>query len=482
MKHTRTPNTSKVTLPGRSRSGLSIKPLLNVSSKSRDGRHTLVLQLIYKRRRGLLFTHYRLLPEEFDAAEGRAVSLDRRKSQIALAREVNLFLEHEREEVVRIFLEYLRGKQPFTVRDLTTAYRQRFDNRYVHTFFLRQIEELRREGSHGTANKYHNTLVAFEKFAGSRRMHFAQIDEKLLLDFEQYLRQVPLQPNTVVFYMSNFRAVYNKALKRGYVSGGVSPFGAVSLRAEKTRKLAVGVDIVRRVAAAEFPDSDKLSCARDLFMFSFYTRGMSFVDMAYLRQDDIQGGVIRYRRRKTGQIYVVQVLPQVQRILDRYRERCSPWALPVMFDTGEDGRISGPLVCTGTTSEERRAFEARVYLRYKYTLTYYLRFYREMGERLGLPVRLSFNVARHTWASLARDKGIPVSVISVSLGHTSERTTQIYLDELDNKRVNEANELVAGLLEEPVLRNPTSKTRSGSSEQVKDMKNTKGISRKTKKR
>lgn len=252
-------------------------------------------------------------------------------------------------------------------------------------------------------------------------MHFDLVDDNLLLEFGQYLRQVPLQPNTVVFYLSNFREVYNEARKRGYVKQGTSPFEAVTIRTEKTRKLAVSTEIVRKVAGAEFPDSDKLTCARDMFMFSFYTRGMSFVDMVYLRQEDIRDGVIRYRRRKTGQLYSVKVIPQVQVILDRYRERCSPWVLPVMLDFGADSVTLEPLVYTGTTPEEHRKFEAKIYRRYKYNLTHYLRFYREMQERLNLPAKLSFNVARHTHTDKLRThkiiinkKGICIIYIKIS--------------------------------------------------------------------
>lgn len=288
--------------------------------------------------------------------------------------------------------------------------------------------------------------MAFEKFSGTRRIHFDQVDENLLMDFERFLRQVPLQPNTITFYMSNFRAVYNKAQKRGYVSRSESPFDAVPMHIEKTRKLAVSAEVIRKVAEARFPDSQKLTAARDMFLFSLYTRGMSFVDMAYLRQEDIRDGVIYYRRRKTGQTYVVKIVPEVQEILDRYREQCSPWALPVMLDFDEERTRYRPLVYEGSTPEERWEFDERVYQRYKYNLSHYLRFYRDISRRLGLPVRLSFNVARHSWASLARNEGVPVSVISVGLGHTSEKTTQIYLDELDNKRVDEANETVLRLL------------------------------------
>jgi integrase len=116
-----------------------------------------------------------------------------------------------------------------------------------------------------------------------------------------------------------------------------------------------------------------------------------------------------------------------------------------MLDFEDDGLLH-PLVYNGTTPDERKQFETKLYLRYKYSLSHYLRFFRDIRKRLALPVTLSFNVARHSWASLARKQGIPVSVISVGLGHTSEKTTRIYLDELDNKTVDEANEIVAGLL------------------------------------
>ena len=424
----------------------SIKPMLNLRKTSADGRYTLIIQLLRERKRGVVFTPYRLLPEEFNPQKQRAVALTRCKEHRERVKEINTFLDKQVEELLRIIWELERATRPFSARDIALAYRQRYDNRYVRTFFLAQIEELQREGSQGTAANYHSTLVAFEKFSGTRRIHFDQVDENLLMDFERFLRQVPLQHNTVTFYMSNFRAVYNKAQKRGYVNRSESPFNAVPMYIEKTRKLAVSADVIRKVARAKFPDSEKLTAARDMFMFSFYTRGMSFVDMAYLRQEDIHDGVIHYRRRKTGQIYMVKVVPEVQEILDRYREQCSPWVLPVMLDFDGECRFLRPLVYEGSTPEERRQFDERVYQRYKYNLSHYLRFYRDMSRRLNLPVKLSFNVARHSWASLARNEGVPVSVISVGLGHTSEKTTQIYLDELDNKKVDEANETVIRLL------------------------------------
>lgn len=131
-----------------SQRGPEYQAYVKTGTNTRDGRHTLVIQLIYKRRRGLLiFTAYRLLPEEFDRQKGRAVSPNQRKAQIARTQEINDFQERERAEIGRVFAALVREKKPFAVRDVTTAYRQRYDNRYVYTFFLHRIGELRREGS-----------------------------------------------------------------------------------------------------------------------------------------------------------------------------------------------------------------------------------------------------------------------------------------------------------------------------------------------
>lgn len=427
--------------------GTSVKPMLNIRKASSDGRYTLVIQVLYKRKRGVIFTPYRLLPAEFDLKKGRAVAVNQRKAHVAQVKEINAFVQKQIEEIRRIQTKLEREGAPYTVNDLTQSYRQRYDLRYVRTFFLSQIAELKREQAQGTANNYHSTLVAFEKFSGGRHIHFDHVDEAMLMAFEEHLRQVPLQPNTVTFYMSNFRAVYNKAYKKGYISKGVSPFENMPMHIEKTRKLAVSAAVIRKVAAVNLDDDLNLRTARDLFMFSFYCRGMSFADMAFLRQEDIRDGVIYYRRRKTGQLYSVKIFPALQKLIDRYRALCSPWVCPVMLYRTEDGRAR-PLLPEGPSPEQKMQFEATIYKRYKYSLSHYLSYLSRLTVRLELQKKLSFNTARHSWASLARDSGIPVSVISVGLGHTSEKTTRIYLDELDDRKVHEANDVVVGLLEQ----------------------------------
>lgn len=409
----------------------SIKVMLNLRNNSRDGRYTLIIQLLRERKRGVIFTTYRLLPEEFNKKRQKAVALSQRKADKELAKEVNFFLEKQIEEIQRVITELDRDGKASTVGDIVHAYRQRYDNRYIHTFFLSQIEYLKKVGSQGTAANYQSTLIAFEKFLGGRRTHFDSVDTAMLMSFERHLQQISLQPNTITFYMSNLRAVYNKAQKMGYVLRGASPFDDVSIRISKTRKLAVGIDTIRQIATADLSSKPILDMARNLFMFSFYCRGMSFVDIAYLRLENIKGGAIHYCRRKTGQLYTIKIIPALQELIDRYSDPRSAWVLPVM-----------------TSGLVQIESEVEQYKRYRYALSKHLRSFKKLSKLLQLNDKISFNMGRHTWASIANENGVPVSVISVGLGHTSEKTTHIYLDELDNRKIDEANELVAGLLDQ----------------------------------
>lgn len=437
----------KKTPPRTKPGGTSVRAMLNVRKDTTSDRYTLVIQILRARRRGVIFTPFKLLPEEFDPVKGRAVHNLNIREHRRFVDNVNRYLSHQLHEIDRIVSELERVGEPFDGRDVAGTFRRRYDNRYVHTVFRRQIEELLRQGRHGTAGTYRSTLVAFDRFAGKRHYQLCELDEPTVMEFRNFLVREGLSVNTVTFYLSKLRAVYNRAVREGFAPKGLDPFGGVPFRVEKTRKLAVDDTVLRRVAGAELPRGP-LAVARDLFLFSFYCRGMSFVDMAYLRQGDIEGDVIRYRRRKTGQLFTVRIIPPLRAILDRYREICSPLALPILMV--KDGRGGFcPFELSGTDPARKRLSEQEQYKRYLQNRSEFLHHLRRLSRLLGLERSLTFNMARHTWASRARRQGIPMAIISEGLGHTSEKTTRIYLDELEARRIDEANDVVTAFWDDP---------------------------------
>lgn len=413
--------------------------MLNVRKDASGDSFTLVIQILHRRKRAVIFTPYRLRPDEFDRRRGMAVTRRRGKRHRAYIASVNDYLRCRLDELCRIVGELERQDRPFGAADIAAHFRERHDNRFVQTFFRVQIEELRAEGKFGTVATYESTLTAFCKFAGERRYLLEELTARTVHDFRRFLLREGLQPNTVTFYLSKLRAVYNRAVQEGFVPKDAEPFAGVSFRIGKTRKLAVGDDVLRLVAAAVLPEH--YARARDLFLFSFYCRGMSFVDMAYLRQEDIRDGVIRYRRHKTGQLFSVRVLPPLQEIIDRYRELCAPRVLPILMFRDGDDRWR-PYEYRAEEYPRREDYEQMLYGRYRYYRSLYLHRLQAVSRRLGLEIRLTFNMARHTWASRARREGIGMAVISEGLGHTSEKTTRIYLEELESERIDDANRIV----------------------------------------
>lgn len=413
----------------------TIKPVLNYRP-NKEGRHTLILQIIHNRRRGVVFSPYHLLPEEFDAQRGMVIAGNRTKAARARAKEINDYIETQTAELHRTVRELEMSGEPFVARQVVAAYRRRGDRRYLRTFVLSLCDELERRGKHSTSTTYRSLLSAFERFAGGQDTHLHGLTPVRLAEFEEYLKSIPLQRNTITFYMRILRAVYNKARRLGLVEKKENPFEEVSFRIDKTRKRAIDADTLRRVAEADFGTRPWLALARDLLLFSFHARGMSFVDMAYLKREDVQEGVLRYTRRKTGQLFTVRVTPVLQELIDRYAA-CSPWVLPVMKEcaVGREQGITLPDL-------EPDAPEKVLYKRYREALTNYWYYLGVISEELDTGKRLSFNVARHTWASVARNRGIPLAVISQGLGHTSEKTTTIYLDDLSAREVDDANDIV----------------------------------------
>lgn len=417
----------------------SIKPMLNIRKDTNSGYYTLVIQILRLRKRSLIFTPYKLRPEEFDVRRGVAVNRLRTREHLNFIESVNCYLSQQSLILHRIVAELeLQGK-PFGAAEIVAAFRQQENNRYVNTYFKYRIGMLRSEGKYGTAASLEMTLTAFTRFAAGQLYQFDDIDRGTVEAFRHHLVREGLKPNTVNFYICKLRAVYNRSLLEGYASHGADPFETVCIRIEKTRKLAVNDDILRQVAKAEL--SGDAAIARDLFLLSFYCRGMSFVDMAYLRKSDIREGTIHYRRRKTGQLFTVRILPNTQVIFDRYDDPSTPFALPILMHRSGGVRTpAGP--CPGTSPDQRRQYERELYDLYQRNRVYYLGVLRTFSQRMGLENNLSFNMARHTWASRARRKGIAMSIISEGLGHTTEKTTRIYLEEMESKQIDEANKII----------------------------------------
>lgn len=295
-------------------------------------------------------------------------------------------------------------------------------NEYLFPFMQETIVQLQKLGKTRTAETYQSALASFMRFREGKDVLISHIKDNLIVAYENSMKASGLSSNTTSFYMRILRAVYNRAVKQG-ITKQKYPFQYVYTGVAKTRKRAVDISIVRRLAEMDLDRNPSAALARDMFLFSFYTRGMSFVDMAYLRKSDLSHGVLEYRRRKTGQNMFIRWEKCMDEIVSSYDNPSSFYLLPI--------------ITTYDTDERQQ------YINMSHKIN---RSLKSLGKKLGLPTPLTMYVARHTWANAARKKKIPISVISEGMGHTSEMTTRIYLSSLDADIIDRANKKILRLL------------------------------------
>lgn len=379
----------------------------------------LYYQVIHNRMARQIHAGYKLYPSEWDANHSKVILSScigkERESYLlsvktALADDLSLFK--------KVITQLERAETPYTANMVVNLYASPTGCEGFISFAKKLIQELKQIGKKRTAETYTTTLNSFVRFHGEYDLLLEEVDSNLMVEYETYLKKNDVCPNSSSFYMRNLRAIYNRAVEKELVEQQ-NPFKYVYTGVDKTVKRAVPLKVIRQIRDTDLTHSPTMEYARDLFMFSFYTRGMSFVDMAYLKKKDLQNGVLSYRRQKTGQQLFIKWEEPMQKIVGKYDTDRMPYLLPIIKDLEADARKQ-----------------------YKNTAHFVNVKLKKLGEQLGLNIPLTSYVARHAWASIARSKNIPLSTISEAMGHDSENTTRIYLASLDTSVVDKANSLI----------------------------------------
>ena len=314
---------------------------------------------------------------------------------------------------------YDKRSESYTADDIVAKFDKQANEQSLFSFMQEVIGQLKRLNRVRTSETYAATLSSFMKFRDGQDILLCEIDSDTMMLYEAWLKAKGICPNTVSFYMRILRAVYNRAVEKELVEQK-HPFKHVYTGIDKTVKRAVPLKAIKRIKELDLTLKPHLDYARDMFLFSFYTRGMSFIDMAYLKKSDLKNGVITYRRKKTRQQLSIKWEKCMAEIVTKYKGRSvTQYLLPIITD---------PL------TEER--------IQYRNALCRVNVALKEVARLANLSIPLTMYCSRHSWASIAKSKNIPLSVISEGMGHDSEETTRIYLASLDSNVIDKANSLI----------------------------------------
>ena len=375
-------------------------------------------QIIHNRVARQLNTDYRIFASEWNE-DTETIIANGDRTNIVNAIKERLAWDAARLDKVVAQLDAERRK--YTADDVITAFHKLTKDVSLFSFWHNVIAQLKQLGKIRTSETYTATLNSFMAFRDEQDVPLDGISSDMMLLYEAHLKARGVRMNTISFYMRIFRAVYNRAVEKGLTAQN-NPFRHVYTGVDKTVKRAISIKAIKALKELDLAMNSALDFTRDMFMFSFYTRGMSFVDMAYLRKTDLQNGILTYRRRKTGQELSIKWEKCMAEIVAKYPENKTGFLLPIIKEQGN----------------ERKQYDNALHL-----VNYHL---KELSERLKLQRPLTMYVARHSWASAAKAKNIPLSVISEGMGHDSEATTQIYLASLETSVVDKANKMILGLL------------------------------------
>ena len=375
-----------------------------------------MFQLIHKRTVRRIRSKYRIRNDEWDKKYEEIIlpsPASERYSRLKIIRS-NIMYELKRLKAIAEKLD-CSGKD-YSLDEIIQKYISGTDTGCsVFDFIRAQAAHKKQLDKIRSSETYQTTLNSFMRFREGIDLTFDMIDSELMEHYEAELRRHGLLRNTSSFYMRVLRTNYRLAVEKG-LTPDRHPFKHVYCGMDKTVKRSISFAEIKKIKELDLSRKRVMDFARDMFIFSFCTRGMSFIDMAYLKKNDLKHGCLTYRRKKTGQLLVIEWTKQMQDILDKYKPNSTQYLLPII--TREDGN-------------ERRQYQNQ--------MRKINRRLKDIATSIKLPVPLSLYYSRHSWATIARCKDIPISIISEGLGHDSEITTQIYLDSIKSYEVDKAN-------------------------------------------
>lgn len=382
-----------------------------------DHEGTIYYQIIHERKVRQLLSDYKVFPTEWDESRSMVTTTQKseRKSFILSIRER---IRWDVERLTKIVRKLDANGLSYSADDVIDEFNRYALEYSLFNFMEGIIAKLKQNGKVRTSETYKSTLNSFKKFREDEDIMLDCLTSEIMEAYEAWHHKRGVAPNTISFYTRILRAVYNRAVEDDIIENR-NPFRKVYTGVDKTVKRALPLPVIKKIKALDLSLNASLDFARDMFLMSFYLRGMSFVDMAYLKKSDLQDGSVTYRRRKTGQQLIIAWEPEMQMILDKYPENSTDYLLPII---------------TNSANNERSTYRSK-----GYNINRNL---KKIAKMVSVAIPLTLYVARHSWASIAKVKGIPVSVISEGMGHDSEATTQIYLASLDTSVVDRANNII----------------------------------------
>jgi len=331
---------------------------------------------------------------------------------------ISTHLEQFRKHIIELKAE---GKD-YSAQFLLKGQSEKGKSKTVGDFYKELLDDMDRSDKYGNWRFYKSSYNSVKAFTnGKMDFLFSEIDVLWLNNYEQWLKKRGNKGTTISVQFRTLRAIYNKAIDALSVKRKDYPFNEykVSKFDTSTKKRAISKEEIMKIRSVNLTDPKQIF-ARDIFMFTYWCGGINFVDISNLQANNIVDGRVSYIRHKTHKLITIQLLPEAKIILERYTQ-------------GHENNYLFPILDVNIhkTAKEKQ-------IRIHNILNQIDKRLKDVAELAKVNFHITTYVARHSFATILKNSGVNIALISEALGHSDMATTQIYLDGFGSNQVNEA--------------------------------------------
>lgn len=396
---------------------ISVKLIMKNKPRS-DNTFPIMLQIIKDGRVKLISTGISCLENEWDGKELKKSHSNYQKR--------NLILANIKSRALKIIDEFVSDEIDFTLIDFEVKFSgDKINSKItVYEHFQATITLMNTSGRTGNSRSFKDTCNSFFSFHQDKDLSFKNLNVGLLEKYEAHLRGRNNQDSGIAFRMRSIRAIYNSAIRNGIVKAEYYPFDKykISKLKGKGQKRALSRAEIKKILDVDLSERPDLINTKNYFIFSYFSRGINFVDMMKLKNENVQGKNIEYIRSKTKGRFIIKILPPVQVILDYYavNNSMTDYIFPILLKND----------LTPMQIENRK----------HKTLSKFNRDLKELAILAGVNKNVTSYVIRHSFATNLKQLGVATDLISESMGHTNLDITNSYLKGFENEEIDDANE------------------------------------------
>ena len=309
------------------------------------------------------------------------------------------------------------------------AFKSSFNNNEDLDFFdfaKKCQERLKLEGKYSQLKNFGSTLEKFQDFLGGSKLSMSTIDNKLLYEFESFLKvKYGNGQNTIHRNFKALKTIVNKAFIADLIE--VNPFDKFdgASKGKTKKKVSLTLDQIRRLEKLVIEEKTSIWYAQQAFLFSFYSGGMRFGDLCGLTWDNIVGEKLVYKMGKNDKVSSSELTNNQWNILFKMDDT-TKYIFPFLKDNQD---YSNQLTLKRVIESRNAQVNGKKTPGKETGL-------KKIAVLAGIDENISMHVARHSFAQIAVDKGIGVYDLSAVLKHSSLTTTQQYLKSLSEDSVN----------------------------------------------